>query len=108
VVAGRGVPGGPEGEVGVSSWCRQCQLEATRRWRAEHPEQVARDNAKRWAAYAAARPERHCSECGALLEGRRFRVCSRRCKDARYRRLHPDAVKAKQARKYQRRKAREQ
>jgi hypothetical protein len=41
-----------------------------------------------------------CTECGATFEGRPNRlVCSRRCKDARYRRLHPEAYKAKQRRK---------
>jgi hypothetical protein len=32
---------------GLHSWCKRCQLERVREWRAEHPEAVAASNAKR-------------------------------------------------------------
>jgi len=89
---------------GLSSWCRTCHNEATRRWRAEHPERVAADNAAR----RRPRVELSCVECGAVFEGRAGQlVCGRRCKDARYRRLHPEAYRAKRARKNRRRRERE-
>jgi hypothetical protein len=48
--------------------------------------------------------QRTCTECGAAFEGRPNRlVCSRKCKDARFKRLHPAAWKAKRAR-YDRRR----
>ena len=47
-----------------------------------------------------------CVECGGEFEGRRGKlICSRRCKDRRYARLHPEALREKQRRKYARRKA---
>jgi len=50
-------------------------------------------------------PQGCCSECGEPLVGRPNRVvCSRRCKDRRYRRLHPEANRLKLRRKRARRK----
>jgi hypothetical protein len=47
---------------------------------------------------------RTCSECGVEFEGRPNRVvCSPRCRDRRYRRLHPDKVREKEKRKAARR-----
>ena len=46
-----------------------------------------------------------CSECGGPLDGRQRVVCSARCRDARYCRLHPDPYAAKEARKVERRRA---
>lgn len=45
--------------------------------------------------YYVVREPLWCSECGELLEGRQAVVCSRRCKDARYRRLHPEEYAAR-------------
>ena len=87
-----------------------------RRKYAEDPEgQRAKGRAYYWAnrervlAKAAARRggkpgtrASECSECGGPLEGRRRVVCSRRCADARYRRLHPEAYAAKERRKAER------
>jgi hypothetical protein len=43
-------------------------------------------------------------ECGVSFEGRKDRLlCSRRCKDRRYARLHPEQLRAKERRKYERR-----
>jgi hypothetical protein len=91
-----------------------------RRRYAEDPEGArARARAYYWAnrtavlEKAAARrgvvrpPERTtCEECGGALEGRQRIVCSRRCRDRRYARLHPEAYAAKEARKVERRRAR--
>jgi hypothetical protein len=46
-----------------------------------------------------------CVECGEEFEGRRDRLLcgSRRCKDRRYARLHPEALREKERRKYRRR-----
>jgi hypothetical protein len=49
---------------------------------------------------------RECSECGAELEGRQRVVCGRRCKDARYKRLHPEEYAARERRKVERRRER--
>jgi hypothetical protein len=50
-----------------------------------------------------------CVECGEPFVAATLKamVCSRRCKDARYRREHREAYAAKQARKYRRRRARD-
>jgi hypothetical protein len=46
-----------------------------------------------------------CSECGAPLGGRQRVVCGkRRCVDARYRRLHPEAFAERERRKTERRR----
>jgi hypothetical protein len=46
-----------------------------------------------------------CSECGDPLEGRQRVVCGkRRCVDARYRRLHPEAYAERERRKTERRR----
>lgn len=47
-----------------------------------------------------------CAECEGLLEGRQRVVCSSRCRDRRYARLHPEAMAEKQRRKRARRRAR--
>lgn len=92
----------------LSSWCRDCQREANRQWRESHREAY---NARRRAEYAERRGEsreRTCTECGVVFEGRLNQlVCGRRCRDARYRRLHPAEYAAKRRRKDARRRARE-
>jgi hypothetical protein len=89
---------------GWNSWCRACCVERTRQWRAEHPEQQQLYNERRRVPLAKLR----CVECGVVFEGRKDRlVCSRRCKDARYRRLHPEAAREKQRRKDERRRIKE-
>jgi hypothetical protein len=83
---------------GWNSWCRGCCAESSRQWRQAHPEQ----NERRRIPPTKLK----CAECGEGFEGRRDRVvCSRRCKDRRYGRLHPEELREKQRRKYQRRKA---
>lgn len=74
-------------------------MEATRAWREQNLERVNAARRKRPAKL-------RCVECGAEFEGRKGElICSRRCKDRRYARLHPDELREKQRRKYARRKA---
>jgi hypothetical protein len=93
---------------GLHTYCKSCERARHARWRVEHPEVVEAYNASRRAAYQVANPPalRNCSECGEAIVGRPDRVvCGKRaCKDRRFRRLHPEANRAKQRRKYQRRK----
>ena len=92
-----------------------------RRRYAEDPE---RERAKSRAYYAANRDvvlakaaarrgkvrqsePRACSECGTVLEGRQRVVCgATRCRDARYRRLRPEAYAEREAWKVERRRER--
>jgi hypothetical protein len=46
----------PKLKSGLSSWCKECQLEETRRWRAEHRDEI---NAARREAYGSSRPHRY-------------------------------------------------
>ena len=90
---------------GRKSHCKACDAAKSRRWYADPKNRV-----KKLAAMAARRvpaSPRFCSECDAPLASGRRVVCSRRCKDRRYRRLHPEAFAAKQARKRARRRERE-
>lgn len=51
------------------------------------------------------RVERHCEECGVELVGQQRLVCaSYRCKEARFARLHPEAAKAREAKRVERRR----
>ena len=75
---------------GIKSWCRSCDsVRALAYYRERHPLVV-----------------RHCAECGAELEGRRRVVCSERCREARFKRLHPDAYAKREAEKVERRRER--
>jgi endogenous inhibitor of DNA gyrase (YacG/DUF329 family) len=80
------------------------ERERSRRYYAEHREAVL----GRAAAKRGPRPtlDLECSECGGPLEGRQRVVCGRRCKDARFRRLHPEEYEAKEKRKAARRRER--
>lgn len=85
----------------LSSWCRKCLAEATRDWRQRNSAEI---NAERRAAYREANPlePRTCPECGETFTPKRTDaiICGkRRCKDRRYRRLHPEEYRAKQRRK---------
>ena len=83
---------------GWNSWCKACCVERTRQWRLEHRE----DNERRRVPPS----KLTCVECGGEFEGRKGKlICSRRCKDRRYARLHPEELREKQRRKYLRRKA---
>lgn len=81
------------------------QHERSRRYYAEHREEVlARSQAKR-DAKRGPQPPRFCSECGEPLEGRSRVVClRRRCKERRWRRLNPEAYQDKERKKVVRRR----
>ena len=80
----------PKLRSGLHSWCKRCCAESAKQWREANRERVEESNARRRAEYEAARgPLPRCSECGVELDTHAKVVCSRRCKDARYRRLHP-------------------
>jgi hypothetical protein len=82
---------------GWNSWCRDCCVESAREWRERNRERV---NAARRTPPARLT----CVECGGEFEGRKDKlICSRRCKDRRYARLHPEELREKQRRKYARR-----
>ena len=84
---------------GWNSWCRACSGESTKRWRERNADKLRRPRVS---------PSKlECAECGASFEGRKDRLLcgSRRCKDRRYARLHPEALRAKRRRKDQRRRA---
>ena len=88
---------------GFAWWCRDCQREAQRVWRLGHRDAVEAYNVGRSVGMRWVK----CSECDEVLVRRSNQVvCSRRCKDRRYRRLHPEAYRERQARKYARRRAR--
>jgi hypothetical protein len=87
--------------TGRKGLCVPCDLAKSRRYYAENRERIlARAAAKRPA------PEpKFCSECGEKLEPPRRVVCSPRCRERRFRRLHPEAYAAREARKVERRRA---
>jgi hypothetical protein len=86
--------------VGRGSICRDCDREKSRAYYLEHREQVL----ERAAARRPPAPARSCEECGEPLPDGRRVVCSRRCAEARYRRLHPEAWAAREQRKVVRRR----
>jgi endogenous inhibitor of DNA gyrase (YacG/DUF329 family) len=82
------------------------ERERSRRYYAENREAVlARAAAKR----GRSRPAENvaCSECGAPLEGRQRVICgANRCRDAQFKRLHPESYAEREARKVERRRER--
>jgi hypothetical protein len=88
-------------EVGPLLWCRACSIRRTREWRAAHREEL---NARRRVP-----PVLHtCLECGEQFLGSAKRLlCGKRsCKDARFRRLHPEAFREARRRHDERLRAR--
>jgi len=89
--------------LGVGTYCRSCDAERGR-------ERYARDREKILATAAAKRgpkPFRFCSECGVLLEGGQRVTCgTSRCREARFRRLHPESYEKREAAKVERRRQR--
>jgi hypothetical protein len=79
------------------------KAEQLRDWRRRNPDKVREQNERRRIPPT----ERTCVECGGTFVGRKDKLlCSRRCKDTRYERLHPEAYAAKRRRKEARRYAR--
>jgi hypothetical protein len=65
---------------------------------------LARAKARREAARSVPLPIA-CSQCGKALEGKQRVTCgSSRCREQRFRRLHPEAYAAREARKVERRR----
>jgi hypothetical protein len=96
-------PRNPRLKSGRDSWCRRCNSEGAKRWRAENPESVEAYNASRRIGPARLT----CSECGREFQGRpNGLVCSPACRDRRYRRLHPEQVREKERRRVARRRER--
>jgi hypothetical protein len=76
----------PRLRTGLQSWCKECQLEATRQWRAENREYIENYNATRRAAYRAEHPleERTCVVCGRPFTKRPDAlVCGEECRRQR-------------------------
>ena len=71
----------PRMRCGLHSWCRDCTVARTRRWRAEHPDRVAATNAARREGPFP----RTCLRCRHEFLGarRRSKFCPRctRCRD---------------------------
>ncbi len=92
---------------GRGSMCRWCNAEKSREYYAENREailekQVARRGGRRLVVAL------ECSECGDPLEPPRRVVCSPRCREARFKRLHPESYAAREAAKVVRRRERRQ
>jgi hypothetical protein len=49
----------PRMRSGLNSWCKECQLERTRQWRAKNSESVRAYNEKRRAEYPATRRNKY-------------------------------------------------
>jgi hypothetical protein len=81
----------------TAMWCKACSAASTRRWRERNADKLRRPRVS---------PSKlKCAECGVEFVGRKDRLLcrARRCKDRRYARLHPEALRAKERRKYERR-----
>lgn len=97
-----------------SAYCRDCRKAYAKDWKARNPDHQREWRAKnreKIAAWNASRRKppssQTCSECGATFEAVRKRVvCSRRCKDARLRRLDPEGASARDRAKNHRRRLR--
>ena len=83
--------------------CRACTRRRSRQFYARNRERIL----EKAAARRGPPPVRYCSECGSELEGRRRVVCSERCREGRFKRLHPEAYAAREARKVERREKRD-
>src|SRR5207248_903653 len=64
----------PRTKLGLSSWCRECAREATRRWRAANSERIN-------AAIRLGERERDCVDCGQSFTFKNARAV--RCPDCR-------------------------
>jgi hypothetical protein len=86
---------------GRGSLCRVCDRERSRAYYAANREAVlARAAARREPA-----PARFCSECRVELEGRHRVTCgSAKCREARFKRLHPESYAKREAAKVERRR----
>ncbi len=85
-------------------WCRQCDAERSRVYYRANRERILEAAAARRGGSRAEALE-SCSECGAELVGKQRLTCgSSACRDARFKRLHPEAYAAREAAKVERRR----
>jgi hypothetical protein len=84
---------------GRGSYCRPCDRERSKAYyRANRERILARVAAKR-----GPQPVRHCSECGVELEGRQRVTCGKsKCREDRFRRLHPESYGRREAARVER------
>jgi hypothetical protein len=87
---------------GAGTYCRDCDRERSKAYYRANRERIL----ERAAAKRGPRPVRHCSECGSELEPPKRVVCSPRCREARFKRLHPEAYAAREEAKVERRRER--
>jgi len=88
---------------GYGSYCRPCDQERSREYYRRNREAVlARAATRRGPA-----PTRFCSECGVELEGRHRVTCGKsKCREDRFKRLHPESYARREAAKVERRRER--
>jgi hypothetical protein len=81
------------------------ERERSRRYYAEHREEILEKAA---AKRGQSRPRQltECSECGDPLAGRQRVICgTARCRERRFKRLHPEAYAERERKKVERRRA---
>ena len=87
--------------TGRKSICVPCDREKSRAYYAAHRDSVL----ARAAAKRPAREPRFCSVCGDELEGRARVTCgTRKCRDARFKRLNPEGYAERERAKVERRR----
>lgn len=87
----------------ASTYCKACDRERSKAYYATNRERILAKAAEK----RGPQPARHCSECGAQLEGRQRVTCgSSSCREARFRRLHPESYARREAAKVKRRRER--
>jgi hypothetical protein len=86
---------------GAGTYCSDCDRERSKAYYRANRERIL----ERAAAKRGPQPERHCSECGVELEGRKRVTCgTSKCREQRFRRLHPAEYAERERRKTERRR----
>jgi hypothetical protein len=89
--------------AGLGSYCRPCDRQLSREYYRANRERIL----AKLAAKRGPQPVRNCSECKEQLEGRHRVTCGKsKCREARFRRLHPASYAAREAAKVDRRRER--
>jgi hypothetical protein len=87
--------------AGLGSYCRPCDRQLSREYYRANRERIL----AKLAAKRRPQPVRHCSECGVELEGRKRVTCgTSKCREQRFRRLHPAEYAERERRKTERRR----
>jgi len=88
---------------GAGTYCRDCDRERSKAYYRANRERIL----ERAAAKRGPQPVRHCAECGVELEGRQRVTCgTSKCREARFKRLHPESYARREAAKVERRRKR--